>query len=103
MQQVSTNGGGRRRWEREPARPVALSPFTRVAPPEEEDVEREVRRIVSTLETCGPLGRALLRAQLEAAFWGPGRFSRAMDIASRRGLITRISGRTYAATRRYAA
>jgi hypothetical protein len=71
--------------------------------PEEADVEREVRRIVNTLETCGPLGRATLRAQLEAAFWGPGRFSRALDIASQRGLVTQISGRTYASARRRAA
>jgi hypothetical protein len=102
MEQVSTKGGSRSRWQREPARPAALSPFRRVAPPEAEDVEHEVRRIVHTLETCGPLGRAMLRAQLEAAFWGPGRFSRAIDIATRRGLITRIGGRTYAAARRYA-
>jgi hypothetical protein len=104
MEQVSPKGGSRRRWAREPDRPASLSPFAlRIAPPDEQDVEREVRRIVHTLETCGPLGRAMLRAQLEAAFWGPGRFSRAIDLASSRGLITRVGGRTYAATRRLAA
>jgi hypothetical protein len=104
MEQVSPRGGGRRRWVREPDRPESLSPFAlRIAPPDEQDVEQEVRRIVHTLKTCGPLGRAMLRAQLEAAFWGPGRFSRALDLASSRGLVTRIGGRTYAATRRNAA
>ena len=104
MEKVSPKGGDRRRWLREPDPPVSLSRFTlQMAQPDEQDVEREVRRIVHTLETCGPLGRAMLRAQLEAAFWGPGRFSRAIDLASSRGLITRVGGRTYAATRRYAA
>jgi hypothetical protein len=40
---------------------------------------------------------------LEAILWGPGRFSRALDLATRRGLITRVGGRNYALAARRAA
>ena len=101
MEQGMMIRGRSSRWQREPAR----MPVTRgiwppsEAPdslPEEADVEREVRQIVHVLRELGPLGRATLRMHLEAILWGPGRFSRALDLASRRGLITRVGGRNYA-------
>jgi hypothetical protein len=101
MEQGMVTRGRSRRWQREPAR----MPGTRgVWPPsealnglpEEADVEREIRQIVHVLREMGPLGRATLRMHLEAILWGPGRFSRALDLAARRGLITRVGGRNYA-------
>jgi hypothetical protein len=101
MEQGTVTSGRSSRWQREPAR----KPPTRgiwppsEAPnglPEEADVEREIRQIVHVLREMGPLGRATLRMHLEAILWGPGRFSRALDLASRRGLITRVGGRNYA-------
>jgi hypothetical protein len=64
---------------------------------EDVDIEREVREILAALRDRGPMDRRELRRVVEARFWGPGRFSSALWLARRRGLVVRQGGRLAAA------
>lgn len=64
---------------------------------EDVDIEREVNVIVTTLREHGQMTRRELRRATESRFWGPGRFSNALWLARRRGLVTRRGGRLAAA------
>ena len=59
--------------------------------------EREVSEIVATLRARGPVDRRELRRAVEAQLWGPGRFTSALWLARRRGLVVRQGGRLAAA------
>jgi hypothetical protein len=61
------------------------------------DIEREVRELVAALREHGPMTRRELRRAVEARFWGPGRFTSALWLAQRRGLVDRSGGRLSAA------
>jgi hypothetical protein len=60
---------------------------------EDRDIEREVGVLAETLKEKGPMTRRELRRAVESRFWGPGRFSNALWLAQRRGLIQRSGGR----------
>ena len=79
---------GRSSWA-----PATLS----TAHTEDVDIEREVREILAALRDRGPMDRRELRRTVEARFWGPGRFSSALWLARRRGLVVRHGGRLAAA------
>jgi hypothetical protein len=64
---------------------------------EDRDIDREVEEIVRLLREQGPMGPTALRRGVEARFWGPGRFGRALRIAERRGRIERAGRRLYQA------
>jgi winged helix DNA-binding protein len=76
--------GGRYGWA-----PATLSTPTW----EDTDIEREVGELVAALEEKGPMTRRELRAAVEARFWGPGRFTSALWLARRRGLVRRDGNR----------
>ncbi len=60
---------------------------------EDRDIEREVGEIVTALRDDGPMSRRDLRRAVESRFWGPGRFSNALWLAQRRGMVSRSGGR----------
>ena len=61
---------------------------------EDRDIEREVGEIVTALrDHDGPMSRRDLRRAVESRFWGPGRFSNALWLAQRRGMVSRTGGR----------
>jgi hypothetical protein len=60
-------------------------------------VEAEVVVIERVLRERGPLDVRELRAATESRFWGPGRFSAALDRARRTGRVRRTGRRRYAA------
>jgi MFS family permease len=60
-------------------------------------LEREVDRIVRTLEEQGPLDRAELARAVGARFWGPGRFRDALREALASGRVRRLDRRRFAA------
>jgi hypothetical protein len=60
---------------------------------EDRDIEREVGEIVTALRDHGPMRRRDLRRTVESRFWGPGRFSNALWLAQRRGMVQRSGGR----------
>ena len=64
---------------------------------EDRDIEREVGELVAKLREKGPMSRKELRRAVESRYWGPGRFSNALWLAQRRGLVTRAGGRLAAA------
>jgi hypothetical protein len=64
---------------------------------EDRDIERELGELIRTLKEKGPMTRRELRRQVESRFWGPGRFTNALWLAQRRGLIQRSGGRLAAA------
>ena len=65
---------------------------------EDRDIEREVGEIVTALRDHGPMSRRDLRRAVESRFWGPGRFSDALWLAQRRGMVQRSGGRFAVAT-----
>jgi uncharacterized protein YcaQ len=54
------------------------------------EIEREIEEIIGVLREHGPLRRSQLRDALHARHWGPGRFTRALLTASRRGRVRRV-------------
>jgi len=60
---------------------------------EDQDIEREVGELVGALKEKGAMTRRELRRAVESRFWGPGRFTNALWLAQRRGLIQRSGGR----------
>jgi hypothetical protein len=65
---------------------------------EDRDIEREMGEIVAALRDHGPMSRRDLRRAVESRFWGPGRFSNALWLAQRRGMVHRSGGRFAVAT-----
>jgi hypothetical protein len=63
---------------------------------DDRDIEREVGELVAAVREHGPMTRRELRRSVEARFWGPGRFSNALWLAQRRGLIRQAGGRLIA-------
>jgi len=63
---------------------------------EDRDIEREVGELVGALREKGPMSRRELRRAVESRFWGPGRFSDALWLAQRRGLVRRDGSRLVA-------
>jgi MFS family permease len=57
------------------------------------DIEREVDELVRALRDKGPMSRRGLRQAAASRYWGPDRFSRALRLALRRGLIRREGGK----------
>jgi hypothetical protein len=60
---------------------------------EDRDIEREVGEIVAALRDHGQMSRRELRLAVESRFWGPGRFSNALWLAQRRGMVQRSGAR----------
>jgi hypothetical protein len=60
---------------------------------EDRDIERELAEIVRVLRDEGPMSRRELRRAVESRFWGPGRFSSALWLAQRRGMVQRSGAR----------
>jgi hypothetical protein len=60
---------------------------------EDRDIEREVGELIRVLRDDGPMNRRELRRAVESRYWGPGRFSNALWLAQRRGMVQRSGGR----------
>jgi hypothetical protein len=74
------------------------APFSLSSPREEDrDIEREVTELVAALREHGPMNRRELRRTVESRFWGPCRFTNALWLARRRGLVKREGNRLAAA------
>jgi hypothetical protein len=66
----------------------------------EEELDHEIEAIANALEEHGPTDRDALAGLVGARYWGPGRFSPALNDALAEGRIQRISRGTYAPVRR---
>jgi MFS family permease len=76
----------------------AYSPYMSLSTdaPYERELQREVDLIVRALGDRGQLERAALAQAVAARFWGPGRMSVALSEAIARGLVVRVSRRSFA-------
>jgi uncharacterized protein YcaQ len=76
----------------------AWSPSPMAAPSRPDSyLDAEIDEIVAALREDGPLRRSELRERLRARHWGPGRFTRALLIATRRGRVRRVGRGVYEA------
>jgi hypothetical protein len=80
-----------------PRRTWSPSPMASTGVDDHRELQREIDELVRRLREQGPLAPRELSRQVEARFWGPGRFRRALAIARRRGLIERRGRQLYAA------
>jgi MFS family permease len=76
----------------------AYSPYMSLSTdaPYERALQREVDLIVQALGDRGQLERAVLAQAVGARFWGPGRMSVALSETIARGLVVRVSRRSFA-------
>ncbi len=61
-------------------------------------VQREVAQLTRALEDRGPLDRDDLSSAVGGAYWDPGRFDRALVVATDSGRVVRDAQGRYAAT-----
>ncbi len=66
------------------------------ANPQDENLDREIDDITRTVEANNIITRRALADRLDADFWGPGRFRRALRAAIEQGRVRQMDGVLYA-------
>jgi MFS family permease len=85
---------GWRRYRPGPGR-TSFSPFSTWPPGDAPALDREVEIIARALDEHGPSARRELARRVGGRYWGPGRFSSALQQATRNGVVRRASRNRY--------